>query len=367
MMGWGESMVNTAIDRDLAHIQIHQPDFIREKTLNLYLPDGQRLLEEVRKVPGVKSAEGRTILEGMASSAISMSGVRIVGIVPEESRGVTDIYRRVQEGSYFAGNACNPILIGKKLADKLHLKLRSKIVLSFQGFDGSIIYAACRVVGIYKTESGVFDQTNVFVRQQDLARLLAHPTVIHEIAVRVNLSKEVPRVQAALQQKFPSLEVKTWQELAPEIAYTASIMKSFTYLFVAIILFALLFGITNTMLMAVLERIRELGVLIAVGMKRGKIFVMILLETVMLSFTGGIGGMLIGGLSIWYLSGHGLDLSAFASSLESFGASTMLYPFLPASMYFELAFMVVAAACIAAGFPAWKAVRLQPATAVRME
>jgi len=154
-------------------------------------------------------------------------------------------------------------------------------------------------------------------------------------------------------------------QLAPELAFISSSMEAFTYLFVAIILFALLFGITNNMLMSVMERIRELGILTAVGMKKMRIFIMILLETIFLSFTGGLIGMVIGGLSIGFYNSSGIDLSAFATGLESFGSGTMLYPFLPASMYIGLTIMILFAANIASLLPAWKATHLMPAEAIR--
>ena len=139
----------------------------------------------------------------------------------------------------------------------------------------------------------------------------------------------------------------------------------FPVIFVGIILMALIFGITNTMLMAVMERTQELGILMAVGMKKGKVFFMILFETVMLSITGGICGMIAGAITITALSRTGLDLTAFASSLESFGASAILYPFLPAEMYIFLVSMIIVAASIASTMPAWKAIHLKPSEAIR--
>ena len=117
--------------------------------------------------------------------------------------------------------------------------------------------------------------------------------------------------------------------------------------------------------MSVMERIRELGILIAVGMKRIRIFLMILLETIFLSLTGGILGMLIGAGLIEYYYNVGIDLSAFSNSLESFGSSSMLYPFLPTTMYIVLTVMIIITANIAALLPAWKATHLQPAEAIR--
>jgi ABC-type lipoprotein release transport system permease subunit len=100
-------------------------------------------------------------------------------------------------------------------------------------------------------------------------------------------------------------------------------------------------------------------------MKKGKVFLMILLETIMLSITGGVCGMVAGAVTITALSGTGIDLSAFASSLESFGASTVLYPFLPVSMYIVLVVMIIVAASIASTMPAWKAIHLKPSEAIR--
>ncbi len=365
MMGWGESMVNTAIDRDLGHIQVHRPGFMRDRESGLFIPDGFEVIKHIEEVAGVKAVSGRTLVQGMAASAASTFGVDIVGIDPGRARQVTDISELIIAGSYFGADGKNAIVIGKKLADRLNLKPHSKVVLSFQAMDGNLVYAAFRVDGIFKSESSLFDKSHVFVRQTDLFRLLNTAPIVHEIAVRAESSRMMPAVAAALASSYPHLSIRTWKSLSPEIAVTAAAMESWSYIFIAIILMALIFGITNTMLMAVMERIQELGILIAVGMKRKKVFLMILLETLMLSLTGGVCGMLLGGITILVLSHTGLDFSSFASSLESFGAGTILYPFLPAGMYFALVAMIIAAASLASALPAWKATRIQPSEAIR--
>ncbi|GBD97490.1 MAG TPA: ABC transporter permease [Nitrospirae bacterium] len=364
-MGWGESMVNTAIERDLSNIQIHKKGYTRNKEITNFIPRGFRILKETQHIPGVKAVSGRTLVEAMAASPTSTFGVKIVGIIPAQAKKVTNIHSLLRQGTYFRGRGRNPVIIGKKLADRLGLKLHSKIILSFQGMDGSLNYAACRIVGIYKTNSALFDQSNVFMKQPDLFRLLNSKPAIHEIAVRTESSRIMPKVFDALKTKYPGLAVQTWKELAPEVALISAAMESYTYIFLGLILFALLFGITNTMLMAVMKRVREIGVLIAIGMKRGKVFSMILLETVLLSITGGVAGIVTGGLSIAYFSHTGIDLSAFASGMETFGASTMVHPFLPLDMYIALLVMVVATAILSAVLPAWNAIHIQPSEAIR--
>ncbi len=365
MMGMMESVVDTAINRNLSHIQIHNAEYSKEKEIINYIPDGTHVIENLRKIEIVNAVSGRTIIEGMISSPTSSFGTKIIGINPEEASKVTDINRRLIEGEYFGAKYRNQIIIGKKLAERLNLKLRSKVVLSFQNLNGEITYVACRIVGIFKTSSTLFDELNVFVNQNDLFRVLETKPIIHEIAIRIGSAKLVNPTAEMIQSKYESLDVKTWQKIAPEIAFLSDTTEIYTYVFVAIILLSLLFGITNTMLMSVVDRTREFGVLLAIGMKKGRVFVMIVLETIFLSFTGGVSGTLISVLSIAYFAGTGIDLSAIAASLESFGASTMLYPFLPMAMYIILTVMIIIAANIAALLPAWKAMHLVPSEAIR--
>jgi ABC-type lipoprotein release transport system permease subunit len=367
MMGWGESMVTTAIDRDLGHIEVHKPGYARDRDLAAYLPDGARIANKLRAVPGVQAVSARTLVDGTAASPVSTFGVRIEGIVPEEAKAATDISRLIVQGGYFGNKEANAAVIGKKLADRMKVNVRSRIVLGFQGIDGSLVSAAFRVVGIFRSASSRFDETHVFVRQTDLFRLLSSGPIVHEIVIRAETARIVPEVLARVKALLPDLSVKTWKELAPEIALTASAMEGFTYLFIAIILTGLIFGITNTMLMAVMERTRELGVLMALGMGQGAVFSMIVLETVLLSLTGAFLGMCMGWCTIAFLSRTGINLSAFASSLGSFGVAAVLYPYLPALIYAALTVMVVLGATVAAMMPAWKAVRLQPSKAMRTE
>jgi len=268
MMGMGESSVNTAIDRDLTHIQIHKKNFLRNKEAADYIPNASQVFNDISKLEKIKSASLRTIIYGMAASPASSYGVRIVAVDPDQARRTTLIFTRIGDGLYFGQKYRSQIIIGRKLAKRLNLRIRSKIILNFQDVEGNISYMACRVVGLFKTESSQFDEMNVFLRQDDLFKSLESKDFYHEIAIRLDSSKDLEQTRNLLASKFENLSVQTWKDIAPEIAYLSDMMISFTYLFVAIILFALLFGITNTMLMSVLDRVREIGILIAVGMKK---------------------------------------------------------------------------------------------------
>ncbi len=184
MYGMWDATVNSAIDRDLGHIQIHSKAFEKEKLIGNYIHNGNEIEAEVKNIKGVKASSSRTLIEGMASSAETSWGVDIVGINPNEEKNVTDIDNKIISGNYFENNKKNEIVISQKLAGKLGIKLKSKMVLSFQALDGSLIYAAFRVTGIYKTESSIFDASHVFVTQKDLYRIMNSKPIIHEIAIR---------------------------------------------------------------------------------------------------------------------------------------------------------------------------------------
>lgn len=365
MFGMGESFVNSTIDRDLGHIQVHTKTFEDDKLLTDTIPDVNIILSAIKLMENVTSASARQIIEGMISSATSSAGVRITGIVPEDESTITTIHNQILDGNYFESDDPNQILIGYKLADNLGIKERSKIVLSFQGLDGSIIYGAFRVTGIFRSESTMFDRSTVFIKEDDILSLLDSNPIYHEIAIRVNSAQNVDSVYAELKKDFQNLSVRSWKDLAPELKLMDEMVGLQLNIFLGIILFALLFGITNTMLMSVLERVRELGVLMAIGMKRKRVFSMIIIETITLSFAGGAAGMILASITIAYFNNAGIDLSAFAAGFSEWGLSSILYPTLPIHFYISITIMILFTAVLSAVYPAIKAIRLKPATAIR--
>ncbi|MHB2148329.1 ABC transporter permease [Calditrichota bacterium LG25] len=364
MVALGDSMVKSAIDRDLAHIQIHHPKFDENKSIQRFIPQAEEILLKLKTVQGLAGISARMRFLGMASSATSSYPVQICGINAQQEKGVTTIYQRLVAGNYLNSPKENAIVIGQKLAQRLNLRLHSKLVLGFEGLDGELINVACRIVGIYRTESSRFDESHVFLKSEFLVSNIGRPA-IHEIAIRLKDSGQLTKKTNLLKSWFPDLLVESWKERSPETAFIADMMILYTYFFLVFILFAVLFGITNTMFMSVVDRVRELGMLMAIGMKRIRVFTMILLESIMLSITGGFVGVIIGGLTIFLTNHTGINLTIFKASLEFFGSSSVLYPTLPAELYAYLTILIIFTASAAAIMPAIKAVRLEPARAIR--
>ncbi|HTP12281.1 MAG TPA: FtsX-like permease family protein [Bacteroidota bacterium] len=361
--GMYDTMVGSAIDRQYGHIQIHAKDFLAERTIGITIPAPDSVVSGLKTIPGITGVTSRTVIDGMGSSTTANQGVTIIGIDPAQERGVTAVDQRIVEGSFFAGEGRNAVVIGRRLMDKLKLKLHGKLVLMFQNPDGTIVYGAFRIAGVFDTEAYAFDGVTVFVRQSDLGNLLGS-RLVHEIAIRLSSNNDLETTARRIAAQFPALQVDTWKDLAPELKITAESADLTMGIFLGIILFALLFGITDTMLMSVLDRTREFGMLLAVGMKKGRVFRMVVLETLFVSITGSVVGTVLGVVSVSLSDRTGINLSYFSEGLSAYGISSYVYPMLHPVTYPTLGVMVVAVACLAAVYPAVKAVRLKPAVAI---
>ena len=165
--------------------------------------------------------------------------------------------------------------------------------------------------------------------------------------------------------RWPEPTTETWREIAPDVAIIVDMFDQLMTVFMLIILLSLAFGIINTMLMAIMERTREMGMLMAIGMNKIKIFTMIVAETVYLAMIGGPLGLLLGYASIAYFARKGIDLSMFSKALSSFGISNMVYPEMAAHNYFQIFLEVLLVALLASIYPAVKALSLNPVNAIR--
>lgn len=366
--GMVDQRINTAIKTEASHIQIHHKEYLNNPDKKFVIADADSITKIIRSVSGVKATTSRIIMNTMIQSPTTSSGVKVTGINPEDEKQVTNLYTRLIEGTYFEEGKRNPIVIGKKLADKLKVKLKSKVVITLQDMEGNMTGASFKVEGIFETSNTAFDENCVFVRDQDISQIMVmDPNSCHEIAVLLDNNDQLDLADQTIQSKLSGLDVKTWREIMPDVSLVESSFGLTMMIFIGVILLALLFGIINTMLMAVLERTKELGMLMAIGMNKFRVFMMILLETVMLSLVGGVCGIVLGWLLNLYFGVKGIDLGAWSTAYKSMGFDTLVYTKLSWSISFEIAIMVIITGIIAAIYPAMKALKLKPAEAVRID
>ena len=362
--GLNKQRTESSIKNAISHIQIHHPEYQKEYDSKFYLGEPDKLNAVLESDKSIESYAFRTLLNGMVSSPIKSNGVRIIGVNKNQEKELTSIYSGLVKGTYFESNRRNPILIGEALAEKLKVKLQSKVVLTFQDTENTIISGAFRVCGIYKTQYSKYDQGTVFIENKDLHRLLKSEN-FHQVALLCNSIDQVDSTYNSLKTNLPEYEVKDWKSIAPELAYADKIMESWLFLIMIIIMLALIFGIINTMLMAVFERRKELGMLMAIGMNRSKIFLLILIETLFLSLIGAPTGLVLGALTIKITSETGINLAFISKGLENVGLGSVIYPQIESYFYLFITVMVFLFTLIAAIYPSRKALMLKPTEAIR--
>jgi len=368
MLGWLNQKVDNVINTEVSHVQIHHADYIQTSEVEDYIIGVNSIKENIEAKPNVAGVSSRLIATCMISSAETGSGVQLVGIDPENEQSVTNLYTKIIDGAYFEGVKRNPIVIGEKLAKKLKVKVRSKIVVTVTEMDGTLSGGSFRVAGIFKTANSTYDEMRAFVRADDLQNLIKiDDNVAHELAIRMTENNMEDELASQLKSEYPNFQTLTWTELMPDMKMMNESMEFMIYIFVIIILLALGFGIVNTMLMVILERVKELGMLMAIGMNKLRVFTMIVLETIFLSLVGGIVGIALAvGLTI--ITGKtGLDLSLWAEGLSSQGFDTMVYPTIGIDSVIIVTILVIITGILSAIYPARKAIKLNPAEAIRIE
>jgi ABC-type lipoprotein release transport system permease subunit len=360
-----DQRIKSAIETEISHIQIHHAQFLNDYHLQYYIPSAYSLLEQTKRNSLVKEVAGRVIIRGMISTASGSSGIQVNGVMPEEEARLTQLKKKLIDGNYFSASKPYEIIVSERTLKKLRLKLNAKTILTFQDKDYNMVSGAFRVVGVYKTVNYPYDESNVFVNIRDIDTLAGITHQCNEVALLIETGKEVNNVKQQLQRDYPQLEIKTWTEISPEMHLLVSASDQTMVIYMSIIMLALAFGIVNTMLMAVLERTREIGMLLALGMNRVKVFTMILFETVFLVLAGTPFGIALGLGTVAYTHQSGINLKQFSEAYSSFGYSTLIYPTFNLRQFFLMLIMVIATALIASLLPARRAVRLKPAEAIR--
>jgi putative ABC transport system permease protein len=323
-------------------------------------------LNALRLIPTIERVAPRSITNGMLATTTGSAGVQINGVVPALEYEVSQLNKKIVDGKSFDSTRRNEVMIGKKLATKMKLKTGSKLVLTFTDTSSNIVSGAFKVVAIYQSDNAPLDERNVYVTINDLNALLNIQGVFHEIVVLLKSDDDVNAVQAMLLQRYPGYQTESWRQISPETDLLVKTTNQYSYIIMVIIMFALAFGIINTMLMAILERTREIGMMVALGTNRVKIFFLVLMETLFLTLGGAPVGILMGWLATAYFNQHGLDLSGMGEEMmSSFGFGTMIYPEFPTEKLVGVVVIVISTAIISCLFPAIKALRLEPVEALR--
>ncbi|MET2968517.1 ABC transporter permease [Vibrio harveyi] len=370
MNGLVDSMIKNAISWQTSHLQIQQKSYLVNPELKDVIPDAEKISKVLASNREVKAISERFLADGMIASARSTRGIRINGVNIEQEQNITPLSKHIVDGEWLSEEGRNPILVSSKIAERLKLRVGSKVVLTLSDVNGEVAGAAFRVRGIFKTPSTGFDDGNVYVRKVDLEKV-AGLSGTHEIAILLtsNNDAELKQLLAFTHSILPPesqdlLSVRPWQEIQPLLSTMMSTMDVSNQVMLVVFVLAMTLGIINIMLMSVFERTREFGVLMAVGMQKHKIRLLIVFETLFLGLSGCALGLLGSAIMLKVLSVTGLSLASMAEGLGAYGVDTLLYPRVSIAEYQMIIVAIFVASFIAALYPARQILKHRPVDAM---
>ncbi|GLR74211.1 ABC transporter permease [Aliivibrio sifiae] len=364
MNGIIDNLVKNAIQWQTSHIQIHQKNYAINPDINSVIDDEAKITALLEHAPEVKAWTSRTLVNGMIASARSTRGIQLNGIDLVSEPTITPIRSHIIDGEWLDDHGRNPILVSQKTAERLKLRVFSKVVITFTDTTGEVTGAAFRVKGIFKTSSSAFDDANVYVRKMDL-QSLGLVYFDHEIAMVLHNEDQVTEFRDKLSLTVSDKNrVQDWLQLQPLLSTMMSSMAAGNQIILVIFVIAMGFGIINILLMSVFERTREFGVLMAVGMKKENIRRLIIIESGFIGFIGAGAGVIFSILFIYVLSKTGIPLDAMAEGLNAFGVDSVLYPSVSITDYLAVFTMVWCVSVLAGVYPAHQIIKKKPVEAM---
>jgi putative ABC transport system permease protein len=377
-MGMGDDahqqMVDAAIEGAGGQVLVHGEGYWDARTVDIRVADADTVLAVLARVPGVRAAIPRVLVNGLLSTALGSRPVMLEGIVPELEAKLKDISEYVKEGDGLAATTVrSPLLLGRPVADELQVKPGDRVVLTASGADGEVTRALFHVAGIIQTGRADLDEMVAYTTLDVARKAVGLDGAVTQIGLledgNVPTDTVKARVEAALGARAGSLEVLTWQEALPEMVGYVEIDDAFLYIYVVVMYMVVIFAIANTFLVAVMERVRELGLLNALGMRGRRISRMILGETVFLVLLAMAAGLALG-LGIHFSLVHwGIPMSAFGvKDMELSGvdvSSLVIRSRITVDKWIIASVLTALATVAAAIYPALRAARLAPAEAMR--
>jgi len=364
MRGMVDDMLNQGIRNLPGHIQIQHPDFLDDPSVVNSIPEPDGALLFTLNQADVKRWTSRIKVPAIISSERETRGINLLGVEPDAETDISGIPTQVSAGRFLESNHDTGIVIGAKLAQRLETRLGKRVVIMSQDPDNNISERGFRIVGIYHAEMPGIEEFNVYAARGTLQKLLKIEGLVSQIIIIDEDYRDIDILYQKIARVTPiTLNIKPWYEIDTFLAAMFNMMDGFVLVWVIIIFLALSFGLVNTLVMAVFERVREIGLIQALGMRPGLIVYQILLESLLLLLIGlGIGNSLAI-LTVKPLE-SGLDISMVAEGMAMMGASGTLHPNLTLYDMLLANTVVIILGILTSILPAWRASKMDPVRAL---
>jgi ABC-type lipoprotein release transport system permease subunit len=365
-----ETMINTSVKISTGHLQIQAEKYQEKKSIRYVIPDPQKVAGIVNTIPEVAAYTFRGQAFALISSKNRSYGVVVTGIDPPGEANVSRIKKLVREGNFLSATDVNQAVVGKLLAKNLRVKIGDELTLLGQGRDGSIAATVLQVKGIFSSGIDEFDRSAIQIPLSTFQDIFTMAEAVHEIVVIGRALSDVSGIKTQLQEALQALNsrkpLKTldWQEIMPGLRQAIEMDLVSGLIFYGLLIIVVAFSILNTFLMAIFERTKEFGVMMAIGTSPRRLTKVLLIESMTMTMIGIIAGIVLGIALTYYFQLNGIDFSGGSELLSQFGITGRMYPKLSILSVSIGPFMVLFFTFFAALYPALKIRRLRPVEAM---
>jgi ABC-type lipoprotein release transport system permease subunit len=364
MRGMVDEMIHDGLQSLPGHVQVHGLGFRDDPSINNLIPIADHVLEEKLDSARLVAWSSRINVPAVITSERESRGVTLFGIDPQRERDISFVAADIVAGRYLESPSDTGVVIGRKLLETLDTDLGKRIVLMSQDPDNEIADRGFRIVGVFDAKLAIYEETMLFVGKITLQDMLDIGDRVTEVAILGADYRNVePTLKIVRDQLGSAVEVLSWSELNRYLGTMLRVMDGFVLVWTVVIFLALSFGLVNTLVMAVFERVREIGLMLALGVRPFSILAQVVIESLMLLVIGLTVGTLIAWATIYPLQ-SGIDISMVAEGMEMFGSSSVLYPKLTLADVVLANAVVLILGFFASLSPAWRASRYEPIEAI---
>lgn len=362
--GYLVGMERRILELELGDMQIFALDYERDPSVHSRIEDPAAVLVSLDRA-GLRAAP-RLLAWGLAAVDESSAGASLRGIDVEREREVSRIHEHLLEGRWLRADDAAAVVLGRRLVRTLGASLGDELFVLSQGADGGMAYGLYTVVGILANVGDVTDRTAIFMTDSAYRELMAVSDGAHQIVVRRSEGDELEPVAGDVRTLVPGLDVKTWRQLVPTLASMLDSARSAMIVMFVIVYLAIGILILNAMLMAVFERVREFGILKALGAGPVEVLAMVWLES---GIQAGIAiaiGLLLGWPGVVLLERYGIDMGTLAgTSVMGLALDDRWYGIITPAAFVTPVFALVGIVCLAVAYPAARAAVIRPVDAMR--
>jgi putative ABC transport system permease protein len=368
--GEHQQIIQSGVSTFPGHFEIQKQGYLNDPALTKSFTPPAKLIKDLENDGQVQGVAPRVIYQGLASSDQSTAGVMIVGADPALEARATTLARKVSAGRFLTAADGKSVVLGATLAENLKVKVGDEIEIMAQSFYGSLQLRFYKVLGIIRTGSPDFDQALLIMPLGELQSFLEMGGEVSEISVVLKSPRARDRVEALARSELQGpagqdLVIVPWEKIMPEMVEFVMLDNAGAVLYLAILVVVVAFVVLLTITMSVLERMREFGVLLAIGTRPRRIFQIIMTESFLMGIVGTAIGLAIATIPSWYFSVHPINISSWAAAAAEFGMEPYLRTILMPLMYYATVVIMMIITMAVSIFPAVRAARIKPVEALR--